>query len=89
MHAMVQAGETRNIVETRPSLYLLMGQIKGVTHVSCNDLVNRTNEIKKPEEVRAILESKGVDLSKPIYITCGWGITVCVLEAALSPLQGV
>ena len=39
--------------------------------------------------MRRILESKGVDLAKPIYITCGWGITVCVLEAAIQPLEGV
>ena len=84
---MVQSGATgNNLIETRPSMYLLGGQIPGSTHISCNDLVkNWHNEAKSVDEVRELLENRGVDLTKPVYITCGWGITVCVLEAALQP----
>ena len=67
-----------------------MGQIPGTTHLSCNDLVNFwTNEARPTHEVKALLEGKGIDLEKPIYITCGWGVTVCMLEAALQSIPGV
>ena len=76
-----------NLIETRPTMYLVTGQIPGSTHVSCSDLVTYWGNEAKPEaEVRALLENRGVDLTKPIYITCGWGITVCVLEAALQSI---
>ena len=78
-----------NLIETRPALFLLMGQIPGTTHLSCNDLVNYwTNEAKPTHEVQTLLEQRSVDLQKPIYITCGWGVTVCMLEAALQSIPG-
>ena len=30
-----------------------------------------------------MLTNKGVNLDEPIVISCGWGITVCVLYLAL------
>lgn len=88
---MVSTGTAgNNLIETRPTIFLLMGQIPGTTHISCNDLVSFWgNEIKSPDQVKALLEAKGVDLSQPVYITCGWGITVCVLEAAMQGIEGV
>ena len=88
VHNMVKNGNVgNNLIETRPSMYLLGGQIPGSTHLSCSDVVTYwENEAKPVQEVRALLEERGVNLSKPVYITCGWGITVCVLEAAMQPL---
>ncbi len=70
-------------------MYLLMGWISGSTHVSCSDLVDNQGIMKGPTEVKQILEDKGVDLKKEVYISCGWGITVCVLENAMLDIEGV
>ena len=85
---MVKNRETGgNLVETRPVMYLMQGVIPGTRHVGCNEILSsNNNEIKSPEEIRQLLEQRGVDLTKPVNITCGWGITVCVLEAAMQPL---
>ena len=45
--------------------------------------------MKSKDDVKQLLEKKGVDLSKEVYISCGWGITVCVLENAMRDLEGV
>ena len=39
--------------------------------------------MKTPDQTRAIFESAGVDLKKPIITTCGSGVTAAVLGLAL------
>ena len=39
--------------------------------------------MKSPEELRAVFESAGVDLARPVITTCGSGITAATLALAL------
>ena len=40
--------------------------------------------MKQPDELRAIFEGAGIDLTRPIVTSCGSGITACVLTLALN-----
>lgn len=36
--------------------------------------------MRSDEEIAAVFEKQGVDMSKPLINTCGSGVTACVLE---------
>lgn len=50
-------------------------------------MIDKEGLMKKSEEIVQLIESKGVDLTRPIILSCGWGITVCVVEAALEQIK--
>ena len=49
-------------------------------------MVDKNGKILPPQAVKLLLESKGVNLEEPVVISCGWGITVCVLYLATQNL---
>ncbi|MHA6264733.1 3-mercaptopyruvate sulfurtransferase [Arenibacterium sp. CAU 1754] len=59
------------------------GHIPGSRNVYFMDLLNKNGTMKSPDELRAIFEAAGVDLSKPAITTCGSGVTAAVLNLAM------
>ena len=62
---------------------LRAGHIPNSRNVPFTDLLNDDKTMKTPDQTRAIFESAGVDLKKPIITTCGSGVTAAVLGLAL------
>jgi thiosulfate/3-mercaptopyruvate sulfurtransferase len=62
---------------------LRSGHIPNSRNVPFADLLNDDKTMKTPDQTRAIFESAGVDLKKPIITTCGSGVTAAVLGLAL------
>jgi len=67
--------------EPRPGLRA--GHIPGARNVPFTDLLNADKTMKDIATTRAIFESAGVDLSKPVITSCGSGVTAAVLALAL------
>lgn len=67
--------------EPRPGLR--SGHIPGAKNVPFGTLYNADGTMKSPEEIKAVFEASGVDLSKPAITTCGSGVTAAVLFLAL------
>ena len=51
--------------------------------LSPNDLLTAENTMKPVDELRAVFEAAGVDLSKPAITTCGSGVTAAILALAM------
>ena len=66
-----------------PRRGLRSGHIPGSRNVFYRDLLNDDGTMKSPEETRAVFETAGVDLSKPVITTCGSGVTAAILSLAL------
>ena len=62
---------------------LRSGHIPNSRNVPFTDLLNDDKTMKTLDQTRAIFESAGVDLKKPIITTCGSGVTAAVLGLAL------
>ncbi|MEM9049075.1 MAG: 3-mercaptopyruvate sulfurtransferase [Pseudomonadota bacterium] len=68
--------------EPRPGLRA--GRIPGSKNVYYRDLLTEDGTMKAPEALRAIFQTAGVDLSRPIVTTCGSGVTAAILALALA-----
>ena len=71
------------VAESNPNLKV--GHMPGAINVPYNPLM-KLGEFKSENDLRAIFEKAGVDLSKPIITTCGSGVTACVINFALDIL---
>lgn len=69
--------------EPRPGLR--SGHIPGSKNVPWNELVI-DGKLKDKTELKQIFEQAGVDLSQPIIVTCGSGMTAAILFLALTVL---
>lgn len=69
--------------EPRPGLR--SGHIPGSKNVPWNELVIN-GQLKQKIELKQIFEQAGVDLSLPIIVTCGSGMTAAILFLALTVL---
>ena len=67
--------------EPRPGLR--SGRIPGSCNVHYATLLTPAGTLKPREELVAVFEAAGVDLTKPIITTCGSGITAAILSLAL------
>ncbi|MBO4170000.1 3-mercaptopyruvate sulfurtransferase [Cereibacter azotoformans] len=72
--------------EAEPRPGLRSGHIPGSKNVPFPTLLTPQGTMKSPDELRAIFEAAGVDLSKPAITTCGSGVTAAVLSLALEIL---
>lgn len=70
--------------EPRPGLR--RGHIPGALNVPWGDLVIN-GELKTTNELEAIFARQGVDLHKPIIVSCGSGVTAAVVALALATLD--
>lgn len=59
------------------------GHIPGSTNVHYQTLLQPDGRMKSPEELRAVFEAAGVDLSGPVITSCGSGVTAAILSLAL------
>lgn len=69
--------------EPRPGLR--RGHIPGARNVPWGDLTIN-GELKTTDELEAIFERQGVDLARPIIVSCGSGVTAAVVALALATL---
>lgn len=69
--------------EPRPGLK--RGHIPGALNVPWGDLVFE-GELKTTDELNAVFARQGVDLNKPIVVSCGSGVTAAVVALALETL---
>ncbi|MEO0390399.1 MAG: 3-mercaptopyruvate sulfurtransferase [Pseudomonadota bacterium] len=65
---------------------LRAGHIPGARNVAYDTLLNADKTLKPNDELRAVFEASGVDLSKPIITSCGSGVTAAILALALERL---
>lgn len=63
---------------------LRSGHMPGAINLPFRDLLNPDQTMKAPDELRAIFESAGVDLARPIVTSCGSGVTAAILNLALA-----
>mmetsp|Transcript_27141 Transcript_27141/g.64094 ORF Transcript_27141/g.64094 Transcript_27141/m.64094 type:complete len:360 (+) Transcript_27141:69-1148(+) len=63
------------------------GHIQGSLSVPWSAVV-KDGFLKTPDEIREVMEKASVDLTKPVAITCGSGVSACIVGAALE-LVGV
>ena len=59
------------------------GRIPGSKNIYYKDLTGPKGTILPVEEIREIFEDEGIDMGKPIILSCGSGVTACVLGLAL------
>lgn len=59
------------------------GRIPGSLNVPFGDLFAQDGTFKAPDDLRAVFERAGVDLTRPVITTCGSGVTASVVLFAL------
>jgi len=59
------------------------GRIPGALNLPHSQLFNPDGTYKQPAELRAALESAGIDLAAPVTASCGSGVTASVLLFAM------
>lgn len=69
--------------EPEPRPGLRSGHIPGAVNVHYATLLTPSGTLKPAEELRAIFEAAGVDVTKPVITTCGSGISAAILSLAL------
>jgi thiosulfate/3-mercaptopyruvate sulfurtransferase len=62
---------------------LRSGHIPGSKNVPFGTLLTDDGTMKSPDELRAVFEAAGVDVTKPAITTCGSGVTAAVLSLAM------
>ena len=65
--------------EAEPRAGLEAGHIPGSRNLPQSDFFNPDNSWKRGEELRALFDSAGVDLGRPMVTTCGSGVTAAVV----------
>ena len=70
------------VEEPRPGLR--RGRIPGSINVPFATVVAPDGRMKSEDELKAVFDKAGVDLSKPIINTCGSGVTAAILALAQS-----
>lgn len=73
--------------EPEPRASLRSGHMPGAKSVPF-PLVLADGKFKSPEDIKQVFQGAGVDLSKPGVLSCGSGLTACVLAAALHQVDG-
>ena len=69
-----------------PRAGLRGGHIPGARNVPYTAVLNGDGTMKPLPELRAVFETAGVDLKKPVITSCGSGVTAAVLSLALERL---
>jgi thiosulfate/3-mercaptopyruvate sulfurtransferase len=69
-----------------PRAGLRAGHMPGAANVPFGDLLNPDGTVKDAQALRAVFQSAGVDLGRPIVTSCGSGVTAAVLSLGLARL---
>lgn len=59
------------------------GHIPNARNVFYRDLLNPDGTMKSPNVLRDVFRKGGVDLEKPAILSCGSGVTACILALAM------
>ena len=69
--------------EPEPREGLRSGHIPGAKNVFYRDLLNADGTMKAPDDLRAVFDAAGADLTKPAITSCGSGVTAAIINLAL------
>lgn len=69
--------------EPEPRAGIRGGHIPGSRNVPHETLVNADGTMRSESELRQLLERAGVDVTRPVVVTCGSGVTACTLVLGL------
>ncbi len=69
--------------EPEPREGLRAGHIPNSRNVPYSTLLNDDGTMKSPDELRAVFDAAGADLTKPVITSCGSGVTAAVINLAL------
>lgn len=67
--------------EPRPGLR--SGHIPGSLNIPCMSLLNEDRTYKSKDELVSLFDKAGCDLSKPTVVSCGSGVTACIVMLGL------
>jgi len=67
-----------------PRAGLRGGHMPGALNVPYGDLLASDGRLKSEDDIRAVFDKAGVDLSKPIINSCGSGVTAAIVALAQS-----
>eukprot|EP00877_Chromochloris_zofingiensis_P006456 jgi/Chrzof1/2063/Cz11g01160.t1 len=85
------AGRFRG-VDPEPRAGLRRGHMPGARSVPFQQVYEKNEmkgaALKSKEQLAAVFQQAGVDLSQPVVATCGSGLTACVLALAVHELTG-
>ncbi|KAJ56963.1 3-mercaptopyruvate sulfurtransferase [Actibacterium mucosum KCTC 23349] len=70
-----------DVPEPRPGLRA--GHIPNARNIPFGTLLNDDGTMKSPDDLRAVIETAGTDLSKPVITSCGSGVTAAIINLAL------
>ncbi len=70
--------------EVEPRANVRAGHMPGARNVHYAALLKPDGTLKSPAEIEAVFKSAGIDLTKPIFTTCGSGITAAILSLGLT-----
>lgn len=62
---------------------LRSGHIPNARNVFYRDLLTADNTLKSPDQLRDAFRTAGVDMDKPAILSCGSGVTACILALAM------
>jgi len=69
--------------EPRPGM--LSGHVPGSINIPYSEILNRSEKkLNSPDKIKSVCEKAGLDLSKPIVVSCGSGVSASVFALALS-----
>ncbi|XP_071985304.1 thiosulfate sulfurtransferase-like [Engystomops pustulosus] len=71
-----------NGVEPEPGEVILPGHIPGSSNIPFTSFLTEEGFEKSPDEMKQLFKDKGIDLTKPLTITCRRGVTACQLVLA-------
>lgn len=70
-------------VDPEPRPNLPSGHMPHAINLPFTQLIHPgTNSLKSVEELKSIFMEKGIDLNQPLTVSCGSGMTACVVYAA-------
>jgi len=72
--------------DAEPRAGLRKGHIPGSRNIPSQTLLNPDGTFKGAQELAALFEAAGVDVSRPVVTTCGSGVTASMLALALAVL---
>ena len=74
--------------EPEPRPGLRGGHAPGSRNIPYGTFVDADGKVRAPEELRRIFREQGIDMSRPIFATCGSGVSACNLVLVLDVLGG-
>ncbi len=70
--------------EAEPRAHVRAGHMPGARNVHYAALLKSDGTLKSPDEIAALFQAAGIDVSKPVITSCGSGITAAILTLGLT-----